>query len=126
MSVAERLAAIPEPDGVTLWRMPPFWDGSGPTVRVGIVTGTAGPAGRGARHSGLQPVSLDAAHDLSWRGPEAWVWPESGDNEGVLTWTVIALGFIEQEASEAFRAVCAAIDPQPDPPGSASGPPSPG
>jgi hypothetical protein len=110
MSTMEALAAIPEPLGVTLWRVPPYWKAEGLTVEVGFVAGTAGPAGRGARRSGLHPVPLDAAHDLSWRGPEVWVWPESGGNMGVLTWTVIALGFIEQEAREAFRAVCAAID----------------
>jgi hypothetical protein len=110
MSTIEALAAIPEPPGVTLWRAPPMWETEGLTVQVGFVTGTAGPAGRGARDSGLHPVSLDAAHNLSWRGPEVWVWPESGGYQGVMTWTVIALGFIEQEAREAFRAVCAAID----------------
>ena len=106
----EALAAIPEPWGVTLYRVPPPWESGGLTVKVAYTTGTAGIYGRGERGSGLIPVALDHAHDLSWRGPEVYVWPESGGQFGVMRWSVSALGFIEQEAQEAFKAVCEAID----------------
>ena len=113
MSTMEALAAIPEPDGVTLWRVPPMdvcGEPGGLAVRVAYVSGTAGLEGRGERASGLIGVACDKAHDLSWRGPEVYVWPESCDNRGVMRWSVIALGFIEQEAGDAFDAVCVAID----------------
>lgn len=110
LSTAEALAAIPEPPGVTLWRCPPYWESKGLAVEVWGVAGTAGPGGRGEEKSVPVAVELDRAHDLSWRGPEAWVWPESGGRYGVMRWTVVVLGFIEHEAREAFGAVCAAID----------------
>jgi hypothetical protein len=112
-SIMEALAAIPEPDGVTLWRVPPMdvcGEPGGLAVRVAYVSGTAGLEGRGERASGLIGVACDKAHDLSWRGPEVYVWPEAGGNLGVTRWSVIALGFIEQEAGDAFDAVCAAVD----------------
>ena len=110
MSTMERLAAIPEPPGVTLWRCPPLWEAKGLTVSVAAVIGTAGIEGRGETGHQFLPVSLDAAHDLSWRGAEVWVWPQSGGIRGVACWGVYALGFIEQEAREAFEAVCAAVN----------------
>jgi hypothetical protein len=112
-STMEALAAIPEPPSVTLRRVPPWVDPGEPgalTVEVGQVYGTAGPAGRGEHAAAPLPVGLDQAHDLSWRGPEVYVWPETGGPYGVMRWTVYAVGFIEQEAREAFWAVCAAID----------------
>ena len=113
MSTMEALAAIPEPDGVTLWRVPPMdvcGEPGGLAVRVAYVSGTAGLEGRGERASGLIGVACDKAHDLSWRGPEVYVWPEAAGFRGVMRWSVIALGFIEQEAGDAFDAVCVAID----------------
>ena len=109
----EALAAIPEPPGVTLRRMPPRIERDDPgalTVEVGQVYGTAGPGGSGEKAAAPLPVGLDRAHDLSWQGPEVYVWPETGGRYGVTRWTVYALGFIEHEAREAFRAACAAID----------------
>ena len=113
MSIAEALASIPEPEGVTLYRVPPLWESEGLTVKVAYAFGTAGIEGRGEMGGGLIRVGLDHAHDLSWRGPEVYVWPESGGVRGVTSWRVSALGFIEQEAQEAFKAVCAAIDGAP-------------
>ena len=113
MSTMEALAAIPEPDGVTLWRVPPMdvcGEPGGLAVRVAYVSGTAGLEGRGERACGLIGVACDKAHDLSWRGPEVYVWPEAAGFRGVMRWSVIALGFIEQEAGDAFDAVCVAID----------------
>jgi hypothetical protein len=112
LSLAEALAAIPEPPGVTLYRCPPGPEcrPGGLTVEVAGVAGTAGPEGRGEERAMPVPVGLDRAHDLSWRGPEVYVWPEAGGRLGVLRWTVIALGFIEQEARDAFEATCIAID----------------
>ena len=109
----EALMAVPEPDGVRLHRMPPWLEQDDPgalTVEVGQVYGTAGPAGRGEHAAAPLPIGLDRAHDLSWRGPEVYVWPETGGQYGVTRWTVYALGFIEHEARTAFRAVCAVID----------------
>ena len=109
----EALAAITEPEGVTLHRVPPVALLSGPgglTVEIAGVAGTAGPEGRGERNAVPVAVELDRAHDLSWRGPEVWVWPVAGGSRGVTEWEVTALGLIEQEARAAFRAVCAVID----------------
>jgi hypothetical protein len=104
--------AIPEPPGVVLHRCPPMWecDPAALALEVAGVVGTAGPDGRGEEHACSVAVNLDRAHDLSWRGPEVWVWPLSGGGAGVLQWTVVALGFVEEEARVAFEAVCAAID----------------
>ena len=119
LSTMERLQAIPEPEGVTLYRVPPHWEAGGLTVDVGYCCGSEGIGARGERASGLAPVPLDKAHDLSWRGPEVYVWPQEEswqqrkDGPPVLirrVWTVTALGFIEAEACEAYRAVRRAID----------------
>jgi hypothetical protein len=121
----EALAAIPEPEGVTLYRLPPHLgqgDPDGLTVEVAGVAGSAGLGGRSEERALPVAVELDRAHDLSWRGPEVYVWPQEEawqrrkDAPPVLirrTWTVIALGFIEQEARTAFDAVCNAIDGPP-------------
>ena len=108
----DALAAIPEPEGVTLYRVPPvaLWEEPGGlTVEVVTVTGTAGLEGSYECQWGPLQVPLDLAHDLSWQGPRAYVWPECSDNRGVTRWRISALGFIEQEAREAFDVVCAAI-----------------
>ena len=112
-TMTEALMAIPEPPGVTLYRMPPADICGEPgslAVRVGYVSGTAGPEGRGAEGGSLFNMACDKAHDLSRHGPQVYVWPEAGGSLGVLRWTVCAIGFVEAEAREAFRAVCAAID----------------
>ena len=113
MSTWDALAAIPEPEGVTLYRMPPvsLWEEPGGlTVGVVIATGTAGlEGGYECRWEPLQ-VPLDVAHDLSRQGPRAYLWPETGGLRGVTRWRIDVLGFIEQEAQDAFYAVCAAID----------------
>jgi hypothetical protein len=111
LSVMDALAAIPEPEGMRLRRCWPEWKNEGLTVGVAAVGGSAGIEGRGEtwHHTDLQ-LSLDVAHDLSWRGPEVYVWPEAGDVRGVTRWLVYAIGFIEAEARKAFEAVCAAID----------------
>lgn len=111
LTTAEALASVPEPEGVTLHRLPPLPEEPGElTVLVAGVSGSAGPEGRGEQGASLVPVGLDQAHDLSWQGPEAWIWPAAGGLAGVMRWEVVALGFIEEEAREAFRAVCDAID----------------
>jgi hypothetical protein len=79
-------------------------------VEIAHVTGTAGLEGGYEYQWGPLAVPLDLAHDLSWQGPRAYVWPEYGGNLGVTRWRVVALGFIEQEAQNAFYAVCVAID----------------
>jgi hypothetical protein len=110
LSTAEALMAVPEPEGVTLWRMPvPFAEPGGLRVDVGFACGTAGPRGTGKGRCGLIAVPLDLAHDLSWRGPDVFVWPVSGSSRGVEYWEVTAFGFIEEEARGAFEAVCDAI-----------------
>jgi len=109
----DQLAAIPEPEGVTLyrvavqavWRKP-----EGLTVLVAHVGGSAGVEGRGVTYRALLPVALDDAHDLSWQGPKAFVWPDCGDRRGVIRWQVNVVGFVEPEAQAAFDAVCAAIE----------------
>ena len=85
MSTMEALAAIPEPEGVTLYRCPPWirGDPAGLIVDIAGVAGTAGPEGRGEEKVLPVAVELDRAHDLSWRGPEVYVWPESGGRFGV-------------------------------------------
>jgi len=80
------------------------------TAEVACVSGTAGIAGRGIDFSGFPLVDLDTAHDLSWRGPCGYIYPEGGNNrDGVTLWRVSVVGFIEAEARAAFRSVCAAI-----------------
>lgn len=98
---------------MTLYRMQTVDASAAPgvlAVAVAYVSGTAGLEGRGERASGLVNVACDKAHDLSWQGPDVYVWPETGGTRGVTSWTVTAVGFIEQEAREAFHAMCAAID----------------
>jgi len=109
----DALAAIPEPEGVTLYRVPPvaLWkEPGGLTVEVAFATGTAGREGSYECNWGPLQVPLDLAHDLSWQGPRAYLWPEAGDSRGVARWRIHALGFIDQEARDAFYAVCVAID----------------
>ena len=112
MSVAEALAAIPEPGSVALYRYTPFWE-RGPGVAAGCVSGTAGPGDAPARHRDQLQVQLDVAHDLSWQGPRAYITLDRAyitlDGRGAIRWRISALGFIEQDAEQAFHAVCAAV-----------------
>lgn len=85
-----------------VWRGP-----EGLTVRVACLSGTA-EIGVGYNFTPL-PVALDTAHDLSWRGPDAYVYPEAGDRRGVTHWRVEVLGFTEAEALDALDAVRAAM-----------------
>jgi hypothetical protein len=106
------LAAIPEPDGVTLYRVPPSpvsREAGELTVEVAYLTGTSGLDGTSWQNPVPVPVPLDLAHDLSWQGPRAYVWPEAGDIRGVTRWRIDVLGFIRQEAEDAFAAVTEAV-----------------
>lgn len=111
MSVADMLAAIPEPEGVTLYRYMPFLE-SGLMVEAACVQGTAGLHDEPAWCPGTVQVPLDLAHDLSWQGPRAYVSLDrvcfAGDRNAVR-WRISALGFTGQEAEQAFHAVAAAV-----------------
>jgi hypothetical protein len=101
---------LPEVEGVTIHRVPlgVLWqEPEGLTIRVTCLSGTA-ETGTGYNFTPL-PVALDTAHDLSWRGPDAYVYPEAGDYRGVTHWRVEVLGFIEAEALDALDAVRAAM-----------------
>ena len=114
MSIIDGIRSLPEVTGVRLYRMPPHapWQETGGlTVRIVWLHGTGGPA---SRHEGytvtLMPAPLDAAHDLSWQGPEAYVWPAAWvDGGGVTLWSIDVAGFTEAEALDAYYAVRAAI-----------------
>ena len=108
MSVAEALAAIPEPEGVTLYRYTPFWE-TGLAVAVACVSGTAGICDAPDWRRDELRVPLDLAHDLSRQGPQVYIALDHVDWRGSIRWRITALGITEQEAEKAFHAVCAAV-----------------
>jgi hypothetical protein len=100
-------------EGVTLRFAPMILVPSGDplTVEISCLTGTA-DLERQRREWRTEPlaVGLDLAHDLSWQGPHAYLLPDRGDWSGVLCWRITVLGFVEQEAVDAFGTVCDAIE----------------
>jgi hypothetical protein len=111
MSVADMLAAIPEPEGITLYRYVPFLE-SGLTTEVACVSGTAGLYDEPEWRPGVLQVPLDLAHDLSWQGPRAYVSLDRAcfaDGRNAVRWRISALSLTEQEAEQAFHAVAAVV-----------------
>lgn len=104
---------LPDIEGVTMhlarlsaiWRKP-----EGSAILVPFLSGTAEIGGyRDSYQGGLVAVTLDTAHDLSWQGPSAYVYPDGVDWQCRWRGRIEVLGFTETEALDAFDAVRAAI-----------------